>query len=187
MLSVILQIWGGGFYLLNKIFLWLAESNKGSSKERKWRIWAWAIYLLGLPAWLVIFWINRNWILGAVELGGAPAMFMGLLIAVRGLNKKIPQWLDRLAQIAVVVGLASSLYDFGGITTLKQWLELGVAVGFLFGTYMLAKKNPRGYHWYQLMNASAAALMLVQGYYGLAVLQVISIGFVTKAYLDQKK
>jgi hypothetical protein len=29
----------------------------------------------------------------------------------------------------IVIGLGLSLYDFGGLTTLNQWFEVGVAAG----------------------------------------------------------
>jgi len=38
MLNLILQIWGGAFYLLNKIFFSQAERSKQETQEKKWRV-----------------------------------------------------------------------------------------------------------------------------------------------------
>jgi len=65
---------------------------------------------------------------------------------------------------------------------LTQWAELGVVVGFLVGTYRLAKDRLDGYLWFLLMNASAGILVYMQGYYWLALQQALSLGFVLDAY-----
>jgi hypothetical protein len=111
-------------------------------------------------------------------------MILGLVNALRGIERT-PKWLDRLALVCAVVGIAYSLYDFGGVTTLNQVLELGVISGVLTGTYLLAKQRPAGYLWYMLMNGSTAALMGIQGYPWLVLQQVISFGFVTYAWYVQ--
>ena len=48
-MDIILQAWGGGFYLLNKIFLALAE-GKNENTKRQLKIAGWIIYILGVPA-----------------------------------------------------------------------------------------------------------------------------------------
>jgi len=185
MFHILLQVWGGLFYLLNKIFFSRAERSDGE-KKRLWKISSWVVYLIGLPAWVIIFIFERNWIAAALESGGAPSMALGLFIALRG-KGKTPKWLDWVALIAIAVGLGYSLHDFGGITTWNQVLELSMVTGFLVGTYRLAKEKPSGYLWFLLMNASNAVLMAVEGYPYLFIQQVISFGFVADAYLVQRK
>ena len=185
MFHIALQVWGGGFYLLNKIFFSLAERSEEDVK-RAWWIRSWIVYLIGVPAWLIIFATEQNWMVMAVEAGGMPAMILGLIIALRGVGKE-PNWLDNIARLAAVLGIAYSLYDFGGITTLTQALELGVVAGFLIGTYLLARQQPVGYLWFLLMNMSAGTLMFVQDYPWLTLQQIISFGLVTDAYLMQKR
>lgn len=182
---MLLQIWAGAFYLLNKIFFSRAERNQGEWK-RKWKIASWAVYLIGLPAWLLVFAQKPNWIAFGVEAGGAPAMVLGLVIALRGKENE-PNWLNIFALLGAVLGLLYSVRIFHGITTINQVLEMGIAVGFLIGTYLLAKENPKGYLWFLLMNASNAVLMGIQSYPWLCLQQIISFAFVLDAYLIEKK
>ncbi len=185
MFHIILQIWGGGFYLLNKIFFSQAERSKDDVKQ-KWLVRSWAVYLIGLPAWLVIFVLERNWIVFAVEAGGATGMVLGLMIAKQGIGNE-PKWLDYITRVAVVMGIGVSLYDFGGITTINQVLELGTIVGFLFGTYLLAKQKASGYLWFILMNGSMGTLLAVQNYFWLVLQQALSLIFVLDAYRMNKR
>lgn len=181
----VLQVLGGGFYLLNKIFLWLAERKKRRGEQagaRKWRIASWAVYLVGLPPWVIIFVSWRNWIAASVEASGAPAMLLGLVIALRGTAEDPPQWLDRIALVCIPLGFAYSLYDFGGLNTFNQWLEIGLVVGYLVGTYQLAKERATGYLWYVLMHVTCGWLMWIQGYPWLFLQQLISFVFIADAY-----
>lgn len=180
-----LQWLGGGFYLLNKVFLSFSEYARkrgDESKARRWRIASWIVYLAGLPPWVILFISSRNWIAASVEASGAPAMFLGLIIAIRGKNKSPPRWLDRLAFICIPLGFAYSLYDFGGLNAISQWLETGLALGFLVGTYLLAKEKSSGYLWYVLMHIACGWLMWIQDYPWLCLQQVISLGFIADAY-----
>ncbi|MFA6301189.1 MAG: hypothetical protein WC609_02470 [Candidatus Paceibacterota bacterium] len=189
----LLQWLGGGFYLLNKIFLTFSEyaHNRGDKKTaRRWRIASWVIYLVGLPPWVIIFIVRHNWIAASVEASGIPAMLLGLVIAFRDTTKNPPRWLDRFALVCIPVGFAYSFYDFGGLNTINQWLEIGLVVGFLVGTYLLAKENANGYLWYVLMHITCGRLMWIQGYPWLFLQQVISLGFILDAYrvaLKQKR
>lgn len=192
-LSLALQIWGGVLYLLNKIFFSFKERTTGEV-SRKWRITAWAVYIAGLPAWLIILAYENNWMVTFVEAGGAPSMFLGLVIALRGLDKRpserrerLEGTLDAVAVGAAVVGVFFSLYHFGGMKELSQWAELGVTVGFLVGTYRLAHDHLDGYLWFFLMNASAGALVTMQGYYLLGVQQALSLVFVVDAYVMKRR
>lgn len=184
-MDTFLQFWGGIFYLLNKVFFWLSEKSNDKNK-RLLKISAWIVYLIGLPAWVIIFIFERNWIAASIEAGGAPAMIMGIIIAIKGKDSK-PKWLDYICLVAVGLGTAFSFYDFGGITTINQILEIIMVAGFLIGTYLLAKENPKGYCWFMPMNASNTALMLVQGYYVLMVQQILSLFFVVDAYRTNKR
>ena len=184
-MSELMQWLGGGGYLLNKIFLSFSEHaliHKKFWQARSWRIASWAVYLIGLPPWVIIFISKRNWIAASVETSGAPAMLLGLVIACKGMNKKPPAWLDHLAVVCIPLGFAYSLYDFGGLNTLNQWLEIGLVLGFLVGTYLLAKHHPSGYLWYVLMHISCGWLMWIQHYSWLFGQQMISLIFIGDAY-----
>ncbi len=186
MIDISLQIWGGLFYLLNKVFFSQAERSKTINGRKIWRIRSWIVYLAGLPAWVVVFISEHNWIAAGVESGGAPAMLVGLIIALRGHGAE-PKWLDSISKISVLVGLALSVYEFGGIKNLSQLLELGIAAGFLMGTYMMAKDNAQGYLWLMLGNVSCASLMGIEGYFIFMTQQLVSLAFVTDAFLTRRK
>jgi hypothetical protein len=185
--KTILQIWAGLFYLFNKIFFSLAERSKSEKRERRNRIISWAVYLTGLPAWLLIFILQKNWILLGVEFSGAPAMALGLYLAIKGIERKPPRWFNIIARLAIISGLGFSIYDFGGITTVNQFLELGVSIGFILGTYLLARQRIKGYYWFMLMNTCCAALMFIQDYPMLAIQQIVSLLFVIDAFRAKKR
>jgi hypothetical protein len=92
-----------------------------------------------------------------------------------------------LAKIFVIIGLTLSVYEFGGIKTIHQFLELGIAAGILMGTYLMAKDNIQGYFWLMLGNVSCASLMGLEAFYLLMVQQIISLIFVTDAYLVRRR
>lgn len=173
--------WAGIFYLLNKIFLMLSECRTRFNQQ--FSITAWAVYLIGLPGWLAVFYVERNWIVGFVELGGAPAMTLGLINAINMHKEKKVKKLNTFALVAVIIGIGISFYDVGGLNKPTQLLELGVAIGFLVGTFLLAKGLRIGYGCYMLMNGSNATLMYVEGYPVLFAQQVISLLFVVAAFI----
>jgi hypothetical protein len=186
MLNFLLQLWGGSFYLLNKLFFAKAERAFNRNHQQKWLKLAWMAYLIGLPPWVFIFITERNWIAAAVESSGVPAMLIGLSAAWQGYSRLHESiWLDRIARLMIIIGLGLSFYDFGGLTTFNQILELGIAAGFLMGTYLLAKSKPQGYFWLLVGNVSAASLMMRQGYYLLMAQQILSLSLVFDAYLVQ--
>jgi hypothetical protein len=185
-MDILLQIWGGSSYLLNKICFSRAERSATPESNKAWRLRSWGIFLAGLPAWVTVFILEHDWIAAAVESGGLPAVTIGLITALRG-HGRVPGWLDRLARFSVVFGLAASLYDFGGITTLTQVYELCVAAGFLIGTYLSAKNNVNGYYGFMLGNLSCAALMGSQGYHILMAQQLVSLAFVADAYRARRR
>ena len=181
MFTILLQFWGGLFYFLNKLFFAKAERATDLIHRQEWLVRAWIVYLIGIPAWVIIFITERNWIAATVEASSVPAMLIGLYSARHGQQAE-RSWLDHLARLLVVLGLGLSLYDFGGITAVNQLFELGVAAGFLVGTYMLAKEKSQGYVWLMVGNISAASLMGVQGYYLLMAQQLVSLVLVIDAY-----
>lgn len=137
-MEILLQMWGGVAYLSNKICFSQAERSVSRERNRFWRLCSWGIYLAGLPAWIIVFISEHNWIAATVESGGAPAMAIGFIIALRGHGNE-PKWLDYLARCSVLVGMAVSFYEYGGITTVTQVCEICIAAGFLMGTYLMAQ------------------------------------------------
>jgi hypothetical protein len=166
------------------------ERSHAEETKRNWCIASWVVYLIGLPPWVWIFCLERNWIAASLEAGGAPAMVLGLVIALRGRQDE-PTWLQWFKYIvigiAVLAGFGYSWQMFRGITTLNQVLELGIVVGFLVGTILLANKKPSGYLWFLLMNGSNAWLMAVEHYPWLVVQQVVSFLFIADAFLIQRR
>ncbi|PLY00598.1 MAG: hypothetical protein C0623_06980 [Desulfuromonas sp.] len=179
-MDLLLQIWGGGLYLLNKIFFATAEGRVESTK-RNLRIIGWVVYILGVPAWVIILVGKHDWIAASIEAGGVPAMLFGLYNVYR--NPEIPnRAFDRFATFCtyafLVLGVGYSLYDYGGVATLSQVLEIGVMAGFLVGSILLAKKNLNGWLFFMLMNVSMSSLMFLQHKPLLATQQLVSLGFV---------
>lgn len=185
MFESFLQIWGGSFYLLNKIFFSQAERGADATSRKTWRIRSWIVYLAGLPAWVTVFISEHNWIAAAVESGGAPTMIAGLIMAWKG-EETGPDWLRHLARLSVIFGLGLSLYEYGGITDISQLLELGIVAGFLIGTYLTAKDSQYGYLWLMLGNVSCSTLMGLEGFYLLMGQQLISLAFVIDAYMIRR-
>jgi len=185
-MEIVLQVWGGLFYLLAKVFLAIAEGGKNP----KWKTFGWSIYLLGIPPWAIILALNHDWIAMAIEIGGAPAIILGIIIAIKQL-KKIPYAIDQTIKIFVwlliSIGVMYSMYSFKGITHLSQILEFGVTIGFLFGTYLLAKNNRMGWLYFLLMNISMGTLMAIQREWIFTFLQIISVCFVIYGFAKSKK
>jgi hypothetical protein len=179
-MDILLQTWGGGFYLLNKIFLALAEGKEQKTK-RQLKIVGWLIYILGVPAWVIILVSKHDWIAAAIEVGGVPSMLFGLFTVYQ--NTDLPnKTFDLMASLCtygfLIIGVFYSIYDYGGISSASQLLEIGVMVGFLIGSYLLAKSNLFGWIFFMLMNGSMASLMLMQNKPLLTVQQIISLCFV---------
>lgn len=183
--NLFLQLWGS-LYLLNKIFFSIGERTFNAQNKKKWFILAWITFLIALPAWVILFILKNNWIAVTVEVGAAPSMVVGLFIAWRGKGTE-PYWLHWFSKIAALFGLLVSFYNFGGITSLNQILELGIAIGFLIGTYQLANKNPDGYIWFVLEKISCAILMGYENCFILTIQQVMSLLFILDAYFSNKR
>ena len=183
-MDLMLQIWGGGFYLLNKIFFALAERKRESSK-RQLIIAGWTVYLLGVPAWVIILVSKHDWIAASIEAGGVPAMLFGLVNAFQKTgshHKGFDRFASFFTYAALILGVAYSLRDYCGLTAVSQGLEIGVMIGFLFGSYLLAKKNLYGWLFFILMNSSMASLMLLQHKPLLAGQQLVSLCFVVYGF-----
>lgn len=184
-MNLVFQIWGGAFYLANKILFALAE-GRGEETKRKLLIVGWTVYILGVPAWLVILGMDRNWIAASIEAGGVPAMLFGLSNVYHRVKTPSRRG-DLLASFftyaSLALGVGYSLWERGGITSLSQILEIGVMIGFLLGSYLLAKRNAQGWLFFMLMNSSMAALMFMQGKPILGVQQLVSLSFGVYGYV----
>jgi len=183
-MDLILQIWGGSSYLLNKILFAVSEGKRHEAK-RILKLFGWAIYIIGVPAWVIILISKNNWIAASIEAGGLPSMVLGIYSVY--CNSKVPNvTLDRFAKYityaAVSTGVLYSFWDYGGITSISQLLEIGVMVGFLFGSYLLAKNINSGWIFFMLMNGSMSCLMHLQNKPLLMIQQLVSLGFVVYGY-----
>lgn len=184
-MTLILQLWGGTFYLTNKILFSLAEGRQ-AGRKRLLRMAGWAFYILGVPPWVMILLAERNWIAASIEAGGVPAMLFGLYTVYRGsqgYNRRFNAVAGFFTYGSLLLGVSYSLFDQRGINTLSQILELGVMVGFLVGGYLLARRNPSGWLFFMLMNSSMAGLMFLQEKPILSVQQLLSLGFVIYGYI----
>ncbi|WP_022851392.1 nicotinamide mononucleotide transporter [Limisalsivibrio acetivorans] len=188
-MDLFLQIWGALFYLLNKIFFAVAE-GKAPDIRRNLKILGWAVFIIGVPPWVVVYVSEHNWMAASIEAGGIPTMMLGFMTAYRNTDKpgKAVQSFGAVSMYAVLsAGILYSLYDYGGITSLSQIFELGTITGFLLGSYMLAKFNHNGWLLFMMMSACVAALMYLAGRYIMLTEQVISIGFALYGYISAKK
>lgn len=188
-MDLILQLWGGGFYLLNKIFFALAEGRKPASKRIR-KIAGWVFYILGVPAWVIILVGKDNWIAASIEAGGLPSMLLGLY-SIYYAHKPTHKLLDLLAKyttyFAIVLGIFYSIFTHGGINSLSQLFEMGVTVGFLVGSYLLAHHNRYGWLFFMLMNSSMASLMFIQNKPLLMIQQLISLSFIVYGFMMSGK
>ncbi|NNL43576.1 MAG: hypothetical protein HKO79_13900 [Desulfobacterales bacterium] len=188
-MDLILQIWGGSFYLINKICFAIAE-GKERNRNRQLRIVGWAIYILGVPAWVIILIIKHDWIAASIEVGGVPAMLFGLFNAYKN-SEKPNRFFDIIASFFtytfILFGTSYSLYDYRGITSISQLLEIGVMIGFLLGSYLLAKNKTYGWLFFMLMNLSMGTLMIIQNKPILAIQQAVSFCFVVYGFIIATK
>lgn len=188
-MDLALQFWGGSSYLINKILFALAE-DKQKNIKRQLKFLGWAIYIFGVPAWVIILLSEKNWIAASIEAGGIPSMFLGLYTVYQ--NSKSPnKYLDKVASLftygSIIIGVSYSLLDYGGIASFSQVLEVGVMLGFLLGSYLLAKNNRKGWLFFMLMNGCMATLMLIQHKPLLAIQQIVSLSFVIYGFIASGK
>lgn len=180
-MNLILQIWGGLFYLTNKILFAFSE---GKPERKKIRISGWIIYILGVPAWVIILISHQDWIAASIEAGGIPAMLLGLHNTLHNNTKNY--FFNKLVTFftysSLAFGLFYSILHHGGITSTSQILEIGVMIGFLFGSYFIAKKKSYGWLFFMLMNICMASLMILQGKSILMIQQLVSLFFVVYGF-----
>lgn len=191
--SLPLQLWGGFFYLLHKIFCSRYERTKLTAPEyaQQWRTWSWIVYITGLPAVVAILLPDKNWIFAALEASAFPVMVLGLVLAARGVSKysidqKLGQ-LDPIVYTTIGFGLGYSFCTFGGFVTVNQWLELGASAGFLIGTYLQAKDDERQYIAYAAMVLCAGTLLWRLNYIWFTIQQIASLGFIVDAWLVRRR
>jgi len=183
-MDLFLQIWGGGFYLSNKILLAIAEGRSKNSK-RLFKLAGWLIYILGVPAWVIILISQQNWIAASIEVGGVPSMLLGLYNVYNkkeGSSKRLDVIALSVTYASLALGVGYSILEYGGINSVTQLLEIGVMIGFLLGSYFLAKNRSFGWLFFMLMNGSMALLMFTQNKPILSIQQLLSLCFVAYGY-----
>ena len=187
-MDLVLQIWGGAFYLANKILFAVSEGKQGLPKKNL-KIKGWIIYILGVPAWVSILIAHQDWIAASIEAGGVPAMLLGLYNTYydhKKDNKRFNQIVTFSTYASLLFGLLYSVMVHAGITSISQLLEIGVMIGFLLGSYLIAKNNPAGWLFFMLMNLSMAILMLLQDKPILMAQQLVSLGFVIYGFIQSR-
>ena len=186
-LDLFLQIWGGGGYFLAKILLAISE---GVENSRKWRIVGWFSYLIGIPAWVIILGSKNDWVIAANDIGSIPSMILGIITAWKQnnqVNKTYEKFVRFFTIFMIIVGITYSIYHFHGITAISQLLEILVIIGFLGGSYLLAKSNLNGWILFALMCICVVILMLMQDKFLLAILQGFSLIITIIGYIRAKQ
>ncbi|MEE4252949.1 MAG: hypothetical protein V2I50_02790 [Desulfuromusa sp.] len=184
-MNLFLQIWGGGFYLANKILLAFAEGRPQKSK-RSLKLVGWLIYILGVPAWVIILISKQNWIAASIEVGGVPSMLLGLYNVYKKMetsNSRLDLFAKSVTYLSLTLGVGYSMLENGGLNSVTQLLEIGVMIGFLLGSYFLAKNQSFGWLFFILMNGSMATLMFIQSKPILAIQQLCSLCFVLYGFI----
>lgn len=188
-MDFILQIWGGSFYLINKLLFAVSESQQADLKK-KLKLIGWAIYILGVPAWVIILVSHQNWIAASIEAGGIPAMLLGLYNTYHN-HQKPHRIFNKIVALStygsLLFGLFYSMYLHAGITSISQVLEIGVMLGFLLGSFYMAKNSPNGWLFFMLMNLSMASLMFLQDKPILMAQQLLSFSFVLYGFCKCNK
>ncbi|MYM62414.1 nicotinamide mononucleotide transporter [Pseudomaricurvus sp. HS19] len=184
-MDLFLQVWGGSCYLSNKILFATAESF-AEARKRQLKILGWIVYLLGVPAWVVILVAHNDWIAASIEAGGIPAMLLGLYNTIHNhqrVNRRFNKLVSLCTYSALAFGFSISIYHHGGLASVSQILEVGVMFGFLLGSYFLAKGNNNGWLMFMLMNVSMAGLMYIQEKPILMAQQLLSLCFVLFGFI----
>jgi hypothetical protein len=182
----VMQIIGGVFYLLNKVLFSIAERMSQKHIKQKVMITAWIVFLIGVPPWLIILGYEHNWIAASIEAVGGGLIILALYLEIKA-PEMVPKWLNVIGYSLIASGLSLSLYQFGGLTTFNQSLEIILAISFLIGTYKLPRQASSGYLWYILMHLAAGWLLFIQGYFWLAVLQLLSLLFILDAFWRRRQ
>ncbi len=168
---------GGGFYLLNKVgFLGkeIAWALKSPVWYQRCNIAAWALYLAGLIPIVAYFSLQHRWIAASLELGGGPAMGVGLYLALKGRDESPPPIYDVITVIAAGLGIAYSAYELGTLRTMHQLWETVMVVGFLMATMKLYQNKSSGYLWFFVMYLGCGVLSYGDHRYWMVRQQVVS-------------
>jgi hypothetical protein len=174
-METFLQIWGGIGYFLAKVLLVRAEFV---NNDRNLRLTGWIVYLLGLPAWVILLVSRQNWIASAIETAGVPAIILGIVMTWRQNNNpnKIIDWSIRIFTcLMIILGVSYSIYTFNGIRTFSQILEIIIIFGYLVSNYLLAKRNPFAWLMFMVGLISMSVLMYIQDKPILCIQQLISL------------
>jgi hypothetical protein len=188
-MDLMLQVWGGSFFLVSKMLFALAEGKPINAKSRL-KVIGWSIYILGVPAWVIILLGNHNWIAASIEAGGIPAMLLGLYLTYKHQQKPHESFSVLVifcTYTCLAFGLMKSLAMNGAGLSITQIMELGVMAGFLLGNYYMAKSNPCGWLFFMLMNISMASLMYLQQNRILMAQQLLSLCFVCYGFMKTRK
>jgi hypothetical protein len=174
-MEMFLQWWGGIGYLLSKVFIVYSEFP---ANGKNWRLAGWFVYLLALPAWVILLASRQNWIASAVETAGVPSIILGIVITWKQNNNpnKYIDWSIRIfTGIMILLGVVSSIITFGGIKTISQMLEIIIIFGYLVSNYLLARRNP--FAWLMFMTGliSMSILMYIQQKPILCIQQLVSL------------
>ncbi len=185
---LVLEILGSLMFLFHKTILFLCErkehqlaKNGTQHFHAGWRFIAWQGFLIGLPAWLIIFVMKENWIALSVEGLGLLSVFL----CMYGLwhhgkyeqSHQVATWDRRLfwaSVVSAIIGLSISLWHIGVFTRFTQAVEVSLVGAYLAGTILLSRKNALGYLCYAVMNGSNLVLMGLQDRYIMAGQQGIS-------------
>ncbi|MDR0381240.1 MAG: hypothetical protein LBH86_04530 [Oscillospiraceae bacterium] len=182
-METFLQYWGGVGYFLAKVLLVRAEFVE---KDRSLRLIGWFVYLLGLPAWVILLAGRQNWIAAAIETAGVPAIILGITMTWKQNNNpnRIVDWSIRIFTFSMIIlGVLYSVHLFNGIRTISQILEIIIIFGYLVSNYLLAKRNPFAWLMFMVGLVSMSILMYIQDKPVLSIQQLVSlipaiIGFV---------
>ena len=174
-METFLQYWGGAGYFLAKVLLVRAEFVENN---RNLRLVGWFVYLMGLPAWVILLAGRQNWIAAAIETAGVPAILLGIVMTWKQSNNpnKVVDWSIRIFTFLMIkIGVLYSIYTFNGIRTFSQILEIIIIFGYLVSNYLLAKRNP--FAWLMFMTGliSMSILMYIQDKPILCIQQLISL------------
>jgi len=191
-METFLQYWGGAGYFLAKILLVRAEFVENN---RNLRLVGWFVYLIGLPAWVILLADRQNWIAAAIETAGVPAILLGIVMTWKQSNtpNKIVDWSIRVFTFLMIkIGVLYSIYTFNGIRTFSQILEIIIIFGYLVSNYLLAKRNPFAWLMFMVGLISMSILMYIQDKPILCIQQLISlvpavIGFIKNMKQERLK
>lgn len=184
-LDLLLQVVGSVAYTFNKVGL----SVTTGPRRRQWNLIGWWMLLLGIPPWMILFFCQKNWMVGALEAGSVPSVILGLVTTYRE-REPVNRWWRRgvnLFTLAVIaIGVRYSYCYYHGLGDYRQCLELISLVSYLIGTALIAQGRRGGWLCYAAMNIATALLMHDKHRDLMAWQQVLSLGFVIRGYLTWK-